>query len=67
MELCGDGWSCVEVGVRFTNILTISYLHKNILIPLLCQCDLFIHTCVSKYSIVSKDMIFYLLRYNVIR
>ena len=24
-----------------------SYLHKNIIIPLLCQCGLFIHTCVS--------------------
>ena len=28
--------------------ITISYLHKNIIIPLLCQCELFIHTYVSK-------------------
>ena len=27
--------------------ITISYLHENIIIPLLCQCELFIHTCVS--------------------
>ena len=39
--------------------IAISYLQKNIIIPLLCQCGLFIHTCVSKNSIVSKDVIFY--------
>ena len=42
-------------------------MHKNIVIPLLCcQCGLFIHTCVSKSLIVSKDLIFYLIWYNVI-
>ena len=46
---------------------TIKYLHKNIIILLLFQYGLFIHTCVSKKSIVSKDLIFYLLWYNVIR
>ena len=43
------------------------YLHKNIVIPLLCQWGLFIHKFVSKNSILFKDMIFYLLWYNVIR
>ena len=47
--------------------ITISYLHKKIIIPLLCQCGFFIHTYVSKKSIVSKDAIFYLLWYNLIR
>ena len=42
-------------------------MHKNILIPLLCQYGLFIDTCVSKNVIVSKEAIFYLLWYNVIR
>ena len=42
-------------------------LHKNVIISLLCQCGLFINTCVSKNSIVLKDLIFYLLWYNVIR
>ena len=32
--------------------------------PLLCQCSLFIHMCVSKNSIVFKEVIFYLLWYN---
>ena len=45
--------------------ITISYLHKNIIIPLLCQCGLFIH--VSKKLVVSKDVIFYLLWCNVIQ
>ena len=35
--------------------ITIQYLHKNTIIPLLCKCGLFIHTCVSKNAIVSKD------------
>ena len=35
--------------------------------PLLCQCGLFIHTWVSKISIASKDLVFYLLWYNAIR
>ena len=43
------------------------YLHKNIAIPLFCQWGLFIHKFVSKNSILFKDMIFYLLWYNVIR
>ena len=30
-------------------------MHKNAIIPLLSQCVLFIHTCASKNSIVSKD------------
>ena len=38
--------------------VTIQYLRKNIIIPLLCLYGLFIHTCVSKNSIVSKDLIF---------
>ena len=41
------------------------YLHKNIIIPLLCQCGVFIHVCASKNSIVSKDVIFFW--YNVVR
>ena len=47
--------------------ITISYLHKNIIISLLGQCRLFIHTCVSKNSVVSQDVIFYLLWYNMLR
>ena len=47
--------------------ITIYYLHRNIIIPLLRQCGLFIHTCVSKNSVVSKDIIFYLFWYNAIR
>ena len=47
--------------------IAVWYLLKNIIIPLLCQCGLFIHTCVSKNTFVSKDAIFYLLWYNVIR
>ena len=35
-------------------------LHKNIIIPLLYQCGLFIHTCVSENSILYKDVIIYL-------
>ena len=47
--------------------ITIEYLHQTIIIPLLCQYRLFIHTCVSKSVIVSQDVIFYLFWYNVIR
>ena len=47
--------------------ITISYLHKNIIIPLLCQFRLFVSTCVSKNPIVSRDLIFYLLWCNAIR
>ena len=47
--------------------ITLQYLHKNIIIPLLCQCGFFIHTKLSKNSCVFKDVIFYLLWYNVIR
>ena len=47
--------------------ITISYLYKNIIIPLLCQCGLFIHIYVSKNSFVSKDVIFYLLWYSMMR
>ena len=46
--------------------ITLQNLHKNV-IPLLCQCGLFIHTCMSKNSIVTKDLIFYLLWYGVVR
>ena len=42
-------------------------MHKNIVIPLLSKFGLFIHICVSINSIVPKDVIFYLLWYNVIR
>ena len=42
------------------------YLHKNIVIPLLCQCGLFTHACVSINSFVSKDAVFYLLWHNAI-
>ena len=41
--------------------LYLKYLHKNILVPLLCQCGFFIRICVPKNSIVSKDVIFYRL------
>ena len=44
----------------------IIFARKNV-IPLLCQCGVFIHTYVSKNSVVSKDVIFYLLWYNTIR
>ena len=37
--------------------ITIKYLHKNIIIPLLYLCGLFIHTRVSKNSVASKDVI----------
>ena len=47
--------------------ITIQYLHKNIIIPLLCQCGLFAHTCLSKNSIASKEVIIYLLWYKMIR
>ena len=47
--------------------ITIEYLHKNIIIPLLSQYGLSIYTCVSKNAILSKDEIFYLPWYNVIR
>ena len=43
-----------------TKILLCTFA-QNIVIALPCQCGLFIHTCVSKNSIVSKDVIFYLL------
>ena len=46
--------------------MTMQHLHKNIIIPLLCQCELFIqHVClrIQLYQIV----IFYLLWYKVIR
>ena len=32
-------------------------MHKYITIPLLYQSGFFIHTCVSKNSVVSKDVI----------
>ena len=41
-------------------------MHKNIATPLLCQCGLFIDTCVYKNLIVSKDLIFYIVWYNVV-
>ena len=47
--------------------VTMQYLLKNIIIPLLCQCGLFINTCLPRNAIVPKDVIFYLLSYNVIR
>ena len=46
--------------------ITIKYFQEHFIIPLLCQCGLFIHKCVPKKSIVSKDVIFYLLWYNMI-
>ena len=39
--------------------ITISYLHKTIIIPLLCQSGLYINTCVFKNSIASKYLTFY--------
>ena len=45
------------INISETNI---QYLHKNVIIPLLCQCGFLIHTCVSKSATVSKDKIFYL-------
>ena len=47
--------------------ITIRYLHKHIIILLLSQCGLFIHTFVFNKSILSKDVTFYLLWYNVRR
>ena len=47
--------------------ITTWYLRKNIKIPLLFQCGLFINTQVSKNSIVFVDVTFYLRWYNVIR
>ena len=42
-------------------------LHKNIIIPLICQCQFFIYTtCVSTSWVVYHDVIFYLLCNNVI-
>ena len=41
-------------------------MHKNIVILLFCQCGLFMDTCVSQNAVMSKDVIFYLLRYNMI-
>ena len=34
------------------------YLHKSITISLICQYGLFIHTCASKYTIMSNDTLF---------
>ena len=42
-------------------------MRRIIIIPLLCQHGLFIYKCVSKNAIASKDKIFYLLWYNVVR
>ena len=42
------------------------YFHKNVVIPLLREYGLFIHTCVPKNAIMSKDAILYFLLYNVI-
>ena len=42
-------------------------MHKIIIVSLLCQCGLFIDTCVSKSSVVSKDVVFFLFWYNLIR
>ena len=42
-------------------------MHKNVIMSLLCQYWLFIHTSLAKNSVVSKHLIFYLLWYNVIR
>ena len=44
--LLGFSWPIIV-----SEIIT-SYLHKNIKIPLLCQCRLFRHTCVYKFSCV---------------
>ena len=46
--------------------ITIKYFRKNSKIPLLCQCRLFINTEVSKYSIMFRDITFFLRWYNVI-
>ena len=53
-----------KVPTSFSEI-TIKYLYKNIIIPPLSQCGLFIQN-VSKNLIASEDVIFYLLSYNVI-
>ena len=52
---------------RPTNVseITMKYLHKNVIILLLCQL-LFVDACVHKILIVSKDLVFYLFWYNVI-
>ena len=38
--------------------IAISYLNKNIIIPQLCQCGLFVQTCVPENSLVSLKMWF---------
>ena len=38
---------------------------QNIIIPLLCQCVFFIYTCVSRNSVVFKNVIIYILWLNV--
>ena len=45
--------------------MTILIFAQNIIIPLLCQCGLFIYTCVSENSVVFKNVIFYILWLNV--
>ena len=41
-------------------------MHKNIIIPQLCHFRLFIDTCASENTIVSKDLTFYFPWYNVL-
>ena len=41
-----------------------SFCKKYYILLLPCQYGLFVQTCVSKNSIVFKDMIFYLLWYD---
>ena len=76
--LLGFSWSSDNITVsKKTNTskkepasiseITKSNLQKNIIVSLLCQCGLFIHTCVSTNSVVSKDVIFYLHWYNLMR
>ena len=45
--------------------MTILIFAQNIIIPLLCQCGLFIYTCVSENSVVFKNVIFCILWLNV--
>ena len=52
--------------LRSVSEMTMQHLRKNIIIPLLCQCELFIQHVSLKIQL-SQVVIFYLLWHNVIR
>ena len=59
-----SSWFLMKKELTCVSEMTILYLHKNIIITLLCRSGLFINTCVSKNPVVFKDVIFYLLWYT---